>query len=50
VDYLENQCAREAVPPACKYDEYTEQDLGFADIQMTTRSQEQVPAFLSAVR
>jgi len=40
VDYLENQCAREKRPGNCEYDEYSGQDLGFADIQMTTRSQE----------
>ena len=40
VDYLENQCARERRPGNCEYDEYSGQDLGFADIQMTTRSQE----------
>ena len=40
VDYLENQCAREKRPGNCEYDEYEGQDLGFADIQMTTRSQE----------
>ena len=38
VDYLENQCAREKRPGNCNYDEYEGQDLGFADIQMTTRT------------
>ena len=37
---MENQCAREKRPGNCEYDEYEGQDLGFADIQMTTRSQE----------
>ena len=40
VDYLENQCAREKRPGNCNYDEYEGQDLGFADIQMTTRTHE----------
>ena len=36
------KCAREKRPASCTYDEYEDQDLGYADIQMTTRTQEQV--------
>ena len=38
VDYLENQCAKERRPAGCKYDEFENQDIGYADIQISSRN------------
>ena len=42
VDYLENQCADSRSYGMCDYQEYPESDLGFGDLQITTRSKEEV--------
>ncbi|XP_023343636.1 uncharacterized protein LOC111713076 isoform X2 [Eurytemora carolleeae] len=39
--YMENQCARERRLGNCEYDEYKNQDIGFADIQTSARNPEE---------
>jgi len=39
---MENQCAESASIGMCEYQEYPEQDLGFADLQLTTQTKEDV--------
>jgi len=38
VDYLENQCIRERLPESCQYEKYEDQDIGYADIQLSARN------------
>lgn len=42
VDYLENQCVRERLPPTCRPDLYENQDFGYADIDISVNSAEEV--------
>lgn len=42
VDYLENQCADARSFGVCDYQEYPGQDLGFGDLQITTKDKETV--------
>ena len=42
VDYLENQCVRERLPPACRPDLYENQDFGYADIDISANDVEEV--------
>ena len=42
VDYLENQCAKERRGGSCAYDPYPDQDIGYADIQVTARDSQEV--------
>lgn len=44
VDYLENQCAKEPEQrsQSCDYLEYENQDLGYADLQLSTPTKDEV--------
>ena len=42
VDYLENQCIRERLPETCQYELYENQDIGYADIQLSARTAKEV--------
>ena len=47
VDYLENQCAKERRGGSCAYDPYPDQDIGYADIQVTARDSQEVGRHMS---
>jgi hypothetical protein len=43
VDYLENQCAKSPdASKSCDYLEYEDQDIGFADLQLSTPTKAEV--------
>ena len=42
VDYLENQCVKERLPDSCQFELHDNQDIGFADIQLSARNAEEV--------
>ena len=42
VDYLENQCIKDRLPDSCQYELHDDQDLGFADLQLSAQTSEQV--------
>ena len=42
MDYLENQCVRERWPEYCEFELHADTDLGYADIQLSARSAEEV--------
>ena len=42
VDYLENQCIKERLPESCQFELNEDQDIGFADIQLSARTAEEV--------
>ena len=43
VDYMENQCANPPIGQAsCEYQEYENQDIGFADLQVPAIDKDEV--------
>ena len=46
MDYLENQCVRERWPEYCEFELHADTDLGYADIQLSARSAEEVGTFI----
>ena len=46
MDYLENQCVRERWPEYCKFELHADTDLGYADIQLSARSAEEVGTYI----
>jgi len=49
VDYMENQCVESPTRNgACDYQEYEDQDIGYADLQIPSKTKEEVQSFYNS--
>ncbi len=50
MDYLENQCAKSPeAAKRCDYLEYENQDIGYADLQLSTPTKEEVRTLIKLI-